>query len=173
MPIRHATPADLADIVAIYNASIPGRMATADLVPVTVAGRRAWFDEFSPQRRPLWVRCDSMTGRVLAWLSIRSFYGRPAYEATVEVGVYTAPAAQRRGYARQLLAHAVASAPSLGIEAMLAFVFGHNAPSLRLFESAGFRTWGVLPRVATLDDERRDLVILGRQVDADAAGGPE
>ena len=30
VPIRHAQPDDLPAIVAIYNASIPGRMATAD-----------------------------------------------------------------------------------------------------------------------------------------------
>lgn len=170
MLIRHADPTDLADIVAIYNASIPERMATADLVPVTVASRQAWFDEFSPQRRPLWVGCDEATGAVLAWLSIRSFYGRPAYEATVEVGVYTAPAAQRRGCARRLLAHAVTSAPLLGIETLLAFVFGHNVPSLRLFEAAGFQRWGTLPRVAKLDGVRRDLVILGRPIGT--ADGP-
>jgi phosphinothricin acetyltransferase len=170
MLIRHADPTDLADIVAIYNASIPDRMATADLVPVTVASRQAWFDEFSPGRRPLWVGCDPVTGAVLAWLSIRSFYGRPAYEATVEVGVYTAPAAQRRGCARELLAHAIASAPSLGIETLLAFVFGHNTPSLQLFEVADFQRWGTLPRVAKLDGVRRDLVILGRPIGN--AGGP-
>jgi L-amino acid N-acyltransferase YncA len=170
MPIRHAAPDDLADIVAIYNASIPGRMATADLMPVTVEARRAWFDEFSPDRRPLWVDCAALTGEVRAWLSVRSFYGRPAYEATVEVGVYTAPAAQRQGCARNLLAHALAAAPSLGIETLLAFVFGHNLPSLRLFETAGFQRWGVLPRVAKLDGIRRDLVILGRPIGDN--GGP-
>ena len=164
MPIRHANPADLPDIVAIYNASIPGRMATADLAPVTVEARRAWFDEFSATRRPLWVDCDPVTGQVLAWFSVRSFYGRPAYEATVEIGVYTAPSAQRRGCARRLLAHALAAAPTLGIETLLAFVFGHNLPSLRLFETAGFQRCGTLPRVARLDGIARDLVILGRAV---------
>ena len=164
MLIRHADPTDLADIVAIYNASIPERMATADLAPVTVASRQAWFDEFSRGHRPLWVGCDPATNAVLAWLSIRSFYGRPAYEATVELGIYTAPAAQRRGCARRLLDHAIASAPSLGIETLLAFVFGHNTPSLRLFEAADFQRWGTLPRVAKLDDVSRDLVILGRHV---------
>lgn len=164
MLIRHADPTDLADIVAIYNASIPARMATADLAPVSVASRQVWFDEFSPQRRPLWVGCDPATGSVLAWLSIRSFYGRPAYEATVEVGVYTAPAAQHRGCARGLLAYAIANTPALGIDTLLAFVFGHNIPSLRLFEAADFQRWGTLPRVATLDGVRRDLVILGRPI---------
>ena len=58
--------------------------------------RRAWFGEFDPARRPLWV-AEAAPGRPLAWLSLRSFYGRPAYAGTVEVGVYVAPDAQRRG----------------------------------------------------------------------------
>ena len=161
MPIRHATPADLDEIVAIYNASIPGRMATADLAPVSVADRRQWFAEFDSERRPLFVSCDA-AGRPLAWLSLRSFYGRPAYDETVEVGLYTAPQAQRRGHGRALLAHALSRAPTLRITTLLAFTFAHNTPSLALFRNAAFADWGVLPGVAKLDGVRRDLVILGR-----------
>jgi len=161
MPIRLAQPADLPDIVAIYNASIPGRMATADTVPVTVEERQPWFRDFSPTTRPLWLCCNAKTGAIEGWLSVRSFYGRPAYHATVELGVYVAPHAQRRGVARTLLAHALAQAPALGVRTLLAFVFGHNAPSIALFERAGFSAWGRLPRVAELDCVERDLVILG------------
>ena len=55
-------------------------------------------------------------------------------------------------------------APSLGIRTLLAFTFGHNAPSLALFRSAGFTDWGVFPKVARLDGVRRDLIILGRSL---------
>ena len=164
MPIRHARPADLPEIVAIYNASIPGRMATADTAPVSVESRRPWFDEFDPARRPLWVHDDA--DGVAAWLSIRSFYGRPAYASTVETGVYVAPRARRCGLGRALLAHAIAAAPGLSIRTLLAFVFAHNVPSVRLFEAAGFRGWGLLPAVAELDGVARDLAILGLRVAA-------
>jgi L-amino acid N-acyltransferase YncA len=153
----------LPDIVAIYNASIPARMATADTEPVTVAARRAWFAEFDPARRPLWVHAGA-AGAVDGWLSLRSFYGRPAYRATVETGVYVATSAQRKGIGRALLAHAIACAPALGIRTLLAFVLGHNAPSVALFERAGFSRWGLLPRVAELDGVERDLAILGRRL---------
>lgn len=163
MTPRHAQPADLPAIVAIYNASIPGRLATADTEPVSVASREPWFREFDPARRPLWV-LGSAPGRVDAWLSVRSFYGRPAYHRTAEVSVYTAPSAQRRGLGRRLLAHALVEAPALGLATLLAFVFGHNAPSLALFAREGFAPWGSLPRVAELDGVERDLVILGHRV---------
>ena len=158
MTIRHATAADLPAIVEIYNASIPARLATADTEPVTVEQRREWFAGFSPGARPIWVY-DA--GAVAGWLSLRSFYGRPAYHATVEVAVYVAPAFRRSGIARQLLEHALREAPALGIRTLLAFVFAHNQPSVTLFERYGFERWGSLPRVAELDGIERDLLILG------------
>jgi L-amino acid N-acyltransferase YncA len=161
--IRVAQPADLPAIVAIYNASIPGRMATADTAPVTVADRAAWFAEFNPARRPLWVFCDA-ANRPSGWLSVRSFYGRPAYHATAEIGAYVAPEARRQGVARQLLDHALHQAPALGLRTLLAFVFAHNAPSIALFVNVGFRPWGLLPQVAELDGVERDLAILGRRL---------
>lgn len=164
VPIRHAQVTDLAQIVGIYNDAIPGRMATADTDPVTVAQRTPWFADFDPARRPLWVSCATDGGPVEGWLSLRSFYGRPAYRHTVEVGIYVAPASQRRGVARALLDHALAHAARLDIATFLAFVFGHNAPSIALFERAGFRSWGSLPRVAVLDGIERDLAILGLRV---------
>jgi L-amino acid N-acyltransferase YncA len=163
VPIRLAQIADLPRIVEIYNASIPGRLATADTEPVTVEAREAWFREFDPAVRPLWV-LSSAGSDVAGWLSLRSFYGRPAYRHTVEVAIYTDPAVQRKGVGRTLLDHALSAAAGLQIQTILAFVFAHNAPSLRLFAGAGFERWGHLPRVAVLDEVERDLDILGRRI---------
>src|SRR5436190_19053132 len=162
MNIRDATETDLESIVEIYNASIPGRRATADTQPITTESRRAWFAEHSPQHRPLWVAL--MDNSIAGWLSFQSFYGRPAYHATAELSVYVAPAYQRRGIARELLHKAIASSQSLGLRTLLGFIFGHNEPSLRLFESFGFERWALLPGVAELDGHERDLVIVGRRV---------
>jgi GNAT superfamily N-acetyltransferase len=97
-PIRDALEADLPAIVAIYNASIPGRMATADVDAVPVETRLDWFRAHTPARRPVWVA--ERDGQVVGWLSVQSFYGRPAYQATAEVSVYVAPQVQGRGIGR-------------------------------------------------------------------------
>jgi phosphinothricin acetyltransferase len=162
MTIRNATEADLPAIVAIYNAAIPGRMATADTQPVTAERRRVWFHEHDPNARPLWVAVQDEA--IVGWLSFQSFYGRPAYHATAEVSVYVTPALQRKGIGNALLAKAVAQAPRLGLKTLLGFIFAHNDASLRLFEKFGFERWGVLPRVAELDGVDRDLIIVGRRV---------
>ncbi|HVE08242.1 MAG TPA: GNAT family N-acetyltransferase [Paraburkholderia sp.] len=161
---RDATPDDLPEIVAIYNSTVASRQVTADLEPVSIDSRRAWFDEHDAGRRPLWV--VEAGGKVIAWLSLSDFYGRPAYGRTAEVSIYLAEAARGKGLGKALLAEALEAAPRLGIDTVLGFVFGHNEPSLRLFHGFGFENWGVLPRVAVLDGVERDLVIVGRRLDA-------
>ena len=162
MPIRHAAAADLPAIVSIYNAAIPGRMATADTVPVTVVEREEWFRGFDRARRPLWV--SEHDGAIAGWLGLRSYYGRPAYHRTVESAVYVDPGHRRRGVAHELMENALAAAPELGVANILAFVFVHNQPSVTLFEAHGFQRWGLLPRVCEMDGIERDVLILGRRV---------
>jgi len=162
MPIRHASLADLPAVVAIYNESIPGRMATADLEPVTVAEREEWFRAFDPQSRPLWI--FESGGKPVGWLGLRSFYGRPAYHRTVESAVYVTPDHQREGVARKLLSHALDECPRLGVSNVLAFVLAHNMPSVTLFEAHGFGRWGLLPRICEMDGVERDVLILGRRL---------
>ncbi len=162
MPIRHAAAADLPAVVAIYNAAIPGRMATADTDPVTVAQREDWFKAFDPQTRPLWVY--EQDGEIVGWLGLRSFYGRPAYRRTVESAVYVSPDHQREGIARRLLSHALDEGPALGIANVLGFVFAHNMPSVTLYEAHGFGRWGWLPKVCEMDGKEYDVLILGKRL---------
>jgi L-amino acid N-acyltransferase YncA len=161
---RIATRADLPQIVAIYNATIPSRMVTADTEPVTVESRQRWFEEHAPRHRPPWV--VEQDARIAAWLSFSSFYGRPAYAKTAELSVYVAADFRKRGLASYLIGQALAQAPALQIDTLLGFIFGHNAPSLALFAKFGFARWGELPGVAALDGVERDLIIVGRRVQA-------
>ena len=159
--IRDAGDGDLEAIVRIYNAAIPGRLATADTEPVSVESRRAWLQE-RDARHPLWV--IEQDDQVAGWLSFGKFYGRPAYAATAEVSVYVDPAAHGRGIATRLMERALAIAPGLGLTTLLGFVFAHNERSIHLCKKYEFEQWGHLPRVAVLDGVERDLLILGRRI---------
>ena len=156
---RDATLDDLPAIVAIYNSTIASRQVTADLDPVSVESRVAWFHAHKAHTRPLWVVEEG--GAVIAWLSFSDFYGRPAYARTVEVSIYLDERARGKGLGKKLLREALEKSPSLGVDTVLGFVFGHNQASVKLFAGFGFEAWGTLPRVAVLDGVERDLVILG------------
>ncbi len=162
MTIRDAANADLPAIVAIYNSIIPGRMVTADLEPVSVASRLPWLQAHDPAKRPIWVAEEN--GEIRAWLSFDTFYPRAAYDGTVMLALYVHEKHRRAGLGRMLLTRALAHAPKLGVHTVLGYIFGHNEPSLRLFEAFGFERWAHLPRVAKLDATERDLIILGKRV---------
>jgi phosphinothricin acetyltransferase len=163
---RIARREDLAEIVAIYNSTVASRMVTADTEPVAVESRNHWFEAHLPSSRPLWV--VDREGRVAAWLSFSSFYGRPAYRRTAELSVYVHEDFRQQGLGRYLLTQALLEAPALGVDTLLGFIFGHNLPSLALFGAFGFLRWGNLPKVAVLDGVERDLVIVGRRVEGDS-----
>jgi L-amino acid N-acyltransferase YncA len=159
---RQATREDLRSIVDIYNATIPSRLVTADLDPVSIESRIGWFEQHKPDFRPLWVA--EKDGQLAGWLSFSTFYGRPAYDKTAELSVYIGESFRNRGLGSYFLAQAIVHAPSIGVDRLIGFVFGHNQPSLQLFAKFGFARWGELPGVTQLDGVERDVIVLGRRV---------
>lgn len=156
--IRLATINDLPGIVAIYNQTIPLRYVTADLSPITVSSRIEWFNQFN-ESRPLWVyEIDEI---IAAWGSLRSFYGRPAYNATVEIAIYIDEKYRKLGIGEQILMHAHRESKRIGIENILAFIFATNVGSINFFKKHGYKEYGLLPKVAEIDNNKIDLVILG------------
>lgn len=165
MPIRfrYAVEGDLCRIVEIYNSTIASRMVTADTEPVSVESKQEWFKQHSPDKRPLWV-VENEVGQLIAWASFQSFYGRPAYDGTVEVSIYIDTAFRGKGIGKEILQFCIEYAPNFGIKTLLGFIFAHNYPSLKLFEHLGFSTWGTFPKVAVLDETEVDLLILGKRL---------
>jgi L-amino acid N-acyltransferase YncA len=160
--IRDANMSDLTPIIDIYNSTIASRMVTADLEPISVANRVQWFNEHSPDFRPLWVVENQ--GVICAWVSFQSFYGRPAYNATAEISIYIHQDFRGRKLGKFLIQQAIDACPGLQIKTLLGFIFGHNAPSIKLFSGFGFEKWAQLPNVAELDGIERDLIILGKRI---------
>ncbi|PYI45398.1 MAG: hypothetical protein DMF11_12290 [Verrucomicrobia bacterium] len=170
MIIRDAVETDLPAIIDIYNATVPTRLVTAELEPTTIEARLPWFREHSPHDYPFWVA--ESDGRVIGWLDFKKFLPRCAYRGTAEISVYVDEKFRRSGVGQRLLQQAIARAPSLGITALVGLIFGHNEPSLKLFQRFGFERWGFFPAVAQLDGVKRDLVVMGRHCPPRCSHGP-
>lgn len=160
---RDAKLSDLYKIVEIYNSTVASRMVTADTEPVTPESKMKWFEDHTPDKRPLWV-IEDHTHTIIGWLSFQSFYGRPAYNATVEMSVYLDEQQRGKGYGKVVLAYAIEQAREIGIKTLLGFIFAHNEPSIRLFRHFGFEDWATLPDIAVLDGQERSLKILGKRI---------
>lgn len=158
-----ATLDDLPFIVEVYNSTIACRQVTADLQPVSVESRFAWFEQHNTQKRPLWL--IKYQNQPCGWVSLSSFYGRPAYDKTVEISLYIHQDFRGKKIGQTTVAKMESFAKQAGIEAILSYIFGHNIASLNLFEKMHYNQWALLPKVAELDGVKRDLVILGKRLD--------
>lgn len=159
---KDASIEDLPIIVDIYNSTIPSRMVTADTELVSINDKLQWFNEHNSSKRPLWV--VEYKGEICGWVSLQSFYGRPAYNATAEISIYIHEDFRGKGLGRGVLSKVIEECPKFDIDTILGFIFGHNEPSIKLFSSFGFEKWAHLPEVATLDGIKRDLIILGKRI---------
>ncbi len=158
-----ATLDDLPFIVDVYNSTIASRQITADLQPVSVESRFAWFEQHNPQKRPLWlIKYDNQP---CGWVSLSSFYGRPAFDKTVEISLYLHQDFRGKKIGQTAVQEIESFAKQAGIDAILSYVFGHNIPSIKLFEKMQYQQWALLPKIAELDGVKRDLVILGKRFD--------
>ena len=158
----YASQNDLSRIVSTYNSTVASRMVTADLEEVSVESKQVWFSAHSPEKRPLWIVLSE--GNYAGWMSFNSFYGRPAYDGTVEVSIYLEDKFKGKGLGKACLKKAIDEAAGLNIHTLLGFIFAHNEPSVKLFTQFGFQKWGHLPEVANMKGEMRDLLIIGKKV---------
>lgn len=160
---RNANISDLPRIVEIYNTTVSSGMVTADTTPVSVESRQKWFHEHNSSNHPLWV-IENDAQEIIGWVSFQSFYGRSAYDATVEISIYIDENQRGKGLGKQVLQYCIDAAPNLGVKTLLGFIFAHNEPSLKLFRYFGFEDWATLPNIALLNGEEYGLKILGKRV---------
>ena len=160
---RDALENDLEKIVEIYNSTVSSRMVTADTEVVSIESRQKWYQDHRPDKRPLWIIEDTEK-KIIGWVSFESFYGRPAYDGTVEISIYIDEGQRGKGLGKSVLQYCIDNATKFGTKTLLGFIFSHNEPSLKLFRHFGFEDWATLPNIALLDGQERGLKILGKRI---------
>lgn len=182
--VQRAQENDLADILAIYNQSVAGKQATANLNPVTITERVDWFNEhINNTKRPIYVvkailtatqdigqattqirKQKNFTSPIVAWGSFSDLYARPAYHISSEISIYLHQDYHGKGLGGLLVRWMLTQASSLGIRNVVALIFAHNLPSLSLFTKLGFTQWGYMPQVCDMQGFLADVVMLGKAI---------
>ena len=175
--VQRAHKEGLPEILAIYNQSIAGKQATANLTPVSCEERQDWFNEHvNSATRPIYIvkavvenvdeRIEQTASPIVAWGSFSDLYARPAYHISTEISIYFHQDYQGQGLGSLLTRWMLTQAPSLGIHNVVALIFAHNQPSLGLFRKLGFEQWGYMPKVCDMQGFIADVVMLGKAVRA-------
>lgn len=163
LTIRDATPADIADITAIYAPAVRDGTASFELEPPDEAEMARRMQAIVAGGYPYLVA--EVGGRVLGYAYASAYRTRPAYRWSVENTVYISPAAQRTGAGRVLLAALIAACTAKGYRQMLAVIgdSGHSA-SIGLHRALGFTFCGTIHSVGFKHGRWLDSVIMQRQL---------
>lgn len=159
--IRLATQKDVVAINDIYTQAIAAQ-ATADITPISMPAREAWFQAHPSDQFPIYVY--EIDTKVVAWLSITAYRpGRMALHRSAEISYYVDENFLQQGIASQLLKHALNQASKLQLDTFIAIILENNLASIALMKKFGFNQWGHLPNVAVFDGKRVGHVYYGWQ----------
>lgn len=151
----------LPGITAIFNHAVRETFSIWSENETTVDLRRTWMAARRAAGFPVIVAIDpAQPDDVLGYGSFGTFRDFPGYVKTVEHSVYIAPAAQRRGIGKRVLAELVKHAKAKGLEAMVGGIDSANAGSIALHEQAGFEVQGTLKGVGRKFGKKLDLVFM-------------
>ncbi|QIK68229.1 metalloregulator ArsR/SmtB family transcription factor [Nocardioides sp. HDW12B] len=154
--VRPVDEADLPRVREIYAEGLATRTATFEtVVPSAAELRDRWLPDLA------WVA--ELDGAVVGWTAVMPTSTRDCYAGVGETAVYVAEAARGRGVGKALLHTQVNAADAAGLWTLQASVFPENRASLALHHAAGYRTLAVRTRIARLDGEWRDTVLLERR----------
>ena len=154
MSIRVATPADAADVQAIYAPIVKSSgISFEDTAPsVSDMARRI---ESTLQTHP-WLVMEQ-GGDVIAYAYASAHRQRSAYRWSCEVSVYVGEAARRTGAASRLYAKLFDTLRALGFANALAGITLPNDPSVGFHEHMGFRPIGIYPKIGFKNGAWRDV----------------
>ncbi len=169
--IRAATAADIPAITAIYDHAVRHGTASFELDPPDAAEMARRRQTLADAGFPYLVA--ETEGAVAGYAYAGAYRPRPAYRWSVEDSVYVAPALQRRGVGRALLARLITAAEERGFRQMIA-VIGDSAqaPSIELHRAAGFHMIGRVENVGHKFGRWLDTVLMQRPLGPGASAPP-
>ncbi|GAB4585550.1 helix-turn-helix domain-containing GNAT family N-acetyltransferase [Nocardia sp. IFM 10818] len=170
LPPQPCCPADIPDDVTVRALADDDWEAVLRIYGEGIATGNATFETEVPARDQLdatwlaghrWVA--EIDGRVVGWAAATAASARECYRGVAETSVYVAAGMRGRGVGKALLRTQVLAADRDGLWTLQNSIFPENRASIALHHSAGFRTVGVRERIARLDGQWRDTVLLERR----------
>ncbi|MFI9616652.1 GNAT family N-acetyltransferase [Streptomyces sp. NPDC052023] len=146
--VRPGVEGDLAALTDLYNHYVGETPITFDTAVFTPEERRPWLLSHpvdGPHR--LMVATDAHSQEILGYATSGPYRAKPAYSTSVEVTVYVAPHAGRRGIGTLLYRALFDALSGEDLHRAYAGIAQPNEASTRLHERFGFRYVGTYREV--------------------------
>ena len=157
--IRPATPADAAQILAIYTPYVTNTAISFEETPPSLGEMQGRISDYAA-RYGYYVA--ERGGQILGYAYGSPYRPRHAYRFTAEVSVYLAPTAQGQGIGRALYDVLITGLQTRGFHALIGIVTLPNPACAALHRALGFTEIGVTPQVGRKFDRWHDIAIFQR-----------
>lgn len=157
LKFRPLVESDWPSVSEIYRLGLETRLATFETNVPT------WGDWDSSHLETCRIIAE-VENRVAGWAVLSPVSKRKVYEGVAEVTIYIHPDFSGRGIGSALINELIIQSESEGFWTLQSSVFTENIASIRLHLKHGFREVGYREKIAQLDGEWRNTVILERRV---------
>lgn len=164
MNIRPVTPDDAPALVAIYAPYVTDTAITFELTVPSISDFAQRIDQ-TRAKFPYLVAEDS-DGTVLGYAYASTYYGRAAYDWTVELSVYVAQTARSQGIGGALYDELEHQLTERGFVNFLACISLPNDPSIQFHLKRGYEQVAHFKEVGYKFDCWHDIVWLQKQIKA-------
>ncbi len=152
---------DLKTILEIYNYYLENTTATFDC-------DRIIMEEF---KKRVFVNNDKyktflayIDGEMIGFCFLTRFRKNPAYDKTVELGLYLKPRFTGKGLGAKMINYLEKVAKENNFEMLIASISGENLPSINLFRKLGYSQCAHYREVASKFGRKLDLVDLQKPI---------
>jgi L-amino acid N-acyltransferase YncA len=154
--IREMLSGDSSRVLEIYKMGLETRNSTFE---TEVPSWEEWDSRHLLHSRLVYEE----SGMVLGWIALSPFSTREVYKGVAELSVYVDINYQWRNIGSCLMEQLINSSEQNGIWTIVSNVFPENEATIRLHQKFGFRIVGKRERIAMLDGNWRDTVLLERR----------
>ena len=132
-----------AAILDIFNDAIANSTALYDYKPRAPESMVNWFDAKARGNYPV-IGVEDEQGELMGFASYGPFRAWPAYKYTIEHSVYVDARFRGQGVGRALLGAVILAAEKQDYHVMVGGIDAANAVSIKLHESLGFKSCGIV-----------------------------
>lgn len=160
--LRAAVLGDLSAIFDIYHEQVLHGIATFDTQIKTEDEQHAWLASHQVEYPAIVAVIEG--GLIVGWATLSPWSPRRAYDRTAEVSTYVHKDHRGRGVGSMMLADIIGRATNTGRKVLLARIAEPNPASVKLYESAGFWTVGMMRGVGEKFGRVLDVRMMQREI---------
>lgn len=154
--IRKMEKNDLIEVLKIYKEGIETGMATFE---TNVPSKQVWDERHHATLRFVAEEYN----RVVGWIAISPVSTRAVYSGVGEVSVYISSDRKGKGIASKLFKRLIEESEKAGIWTLQSSIFAINTSSIHLHKKMGFRVVGTREKIAQLNGEWHDTIIMEKR----------